>query len=93
MGSDSLLIDDGDDPDLHDPLVRLLRPSEDAARLEGPHYEEIHLDDDPAFRQRLLDLTGGWTVPQFLIDDRPIGGSPSSGASSATAALDELLAA
>ena len=32
------------------------------------------LDDDPAFRQRLLELTGGWTVPQILIDGRPIGG-------------------
>src|SRR5256714_15161294 len=37
-------------------------------------YEEISLDDDPTFRQRLLDLTGGWTVPQILIDGRPIGG-------------------
>jgi glutaredoxin 3 len=34
----------------------------------------ISLDDDPAFRRRLLDLTGGWTVPQILIDGRPIGG-------------------
>jgi glutaredoxin 3 len=40
----------------------------------GLAYEEISLDDDPAFRQRLLDLTGGWTVPQILIDGRPIGG-------------------
>jgi glutaredoxin 3 len=40
----------------------------------GLEYEEISLDDDPAFRQRLLDLTGGWTVPQILIDGRPIGG-------------------
>ena len=40
----------------------------------GLTYEEISLDDDPAFRQRLLDLTGGWTVPQILIDGRPIGG-------------------
>ena len=40
----------------------------------GLAYEEISLDDDPAFRQRLLELTGGWTVPQILIDDRPIGG-------------------
>jgi glutaredoxin 3 len=37
-------------------------------------YEEISLDDDRAFRQTLLDLTGGWTVPQILIDGRPIGG-------------------
>ena len=25
----------------------------------GIAFEEISLDDDPAFRQRLLDLTGG----------------------------------
>jgi glutaredoxin 3 len=41
---------------------------------KGLDYEEIHIDDDPSFRQRLLDLTGGWTVPQILIDGRPIGG-------------------
>ena len=40
----------------------------------GIEYEEILLDDDPAFRHKLLDLTGGWTVPQILIDGRPIGG-------------------
>jgi glutaredoxin 3 len=46
------------------------------ALLEGRgiEYEEISLDDDPAFRQKLFDLTGGWTVPQILIDGRPIGG-------------------
>jgi glutaredoxin 3 len=37
-------------------------------------YEEISLDSDPAFRRKLFDLTGGWTVPQILIDGRPIGG-------------------
>jgi glutaredoxin 3 len=41
---------------------------------KGLAYEEIALDDDPAFRQRIRDLTGGWTVPQILIDGRPIGG-------------------
>jgi glutaredoxin 3 len=41
---------------------------------KGLAYEEILLDDDPAFRQRLYDLTGGWTVPQILIDGEPIGG-------------------
>jgi glutaredoxin 3 len=40
----------------------------------GIEYEEISLDGDPAFRRRLFDLTGGWTVPQILIDGRPIGG-------------------
>jgi glutaredoxin 3 len=40
----------------------------------GLAYEEVSLDEDPAFRQRLLELTGGWTVPQIVIDGRPIGG-------------------
>ena len=40
----------------------------------GIEFEEIELDDDPGFRQRLMELTGGWTVPQILIDGRPIGG-------------------
>src|SRR5437868_15496928 len=40
----------------------------------GLEFDEVSLDDDPAFRQRLLDLTGSWTVPQIVIDDRPIGG-------------------
>jgi len=37
-------------------------------------FEEVSLDDDPAFRRTLLDLTGSWTVPQILLDGRPIGG-------------------
>jgi glutaredoxin 3 len=37
-------------------------------------YEEIMLDDDPAFRRTIQELTGGWTVPQILIDGKPIGG-------------------
>jgi len=40
----------------------------------GIPYEEIHLDDDPRFRATLQERTGGWTVPQILIDERPIGG-------------------
>ena len=40
----------------------------------GIDYEEISLDDDPAFRQTIHDLTGGWTVPQILVDGKPIGG-------------------
>ncbi len=46
------------------------------ALLDGKEipYEEINLDDDPAFRQKIYDLTGGWTVPQILIDGKPIGG-------------------
>jgi len=41
---------------------------------KGLVYEEIALDDDPAYRKRIFDATGGWTVPQVLIDGEPIGG-------------------
>ena len=63
--------------------------------LDSKHlpYEEIHLDDDPAFRQTLLDLTGGWTVPQILIDGRPIGGYTELWRLDRDGALDALLAA
>ena len=40
----------------------------------GIEFEEISLDDDPGFRQTVFDRTGGWTVPQILLDDEPIGG-------------------
>ena len=40
----------------------------------GIEYDEINLDVNAHFRQKLLDLTGGWTVPQILIDGKPIGG-------------------
>ena len=43
-------------------------------RERGLAYDEIRVDHDPAFRAKLLDLTGRWTVPQILIDGRPIGG-------------------
>jgi len=41
---------------------------------KGIAYEEIALDDDPAFRSFLQNLTGGWSVPQILINGTPIGG-------------------
>ncbi len=40
----------------------------------GLAYEEVALDDDPAFRQRVYDLGQQWTVPLVAIDGEPIGG-------------------
>jgi glutaredoxin 3 len=40
----------------------------------GLDYEEIRIDDEPDFRARLQERTGGWTVPQIVIEGRPIGG-------------------
>jgi glutaredoxin 3 len=59
----------------------------------GLAYEEIHVDDDPGFRAKLFDLTGGWTVPQILIDGRPIGGYTELRRLDADGRLEELLAA
>ena len=41
---------------------------------KGIPYEEILVDEQPNFRQWLLETTGGWTIPQILIDGEPIGG-------------------
>jgi glutaredoxin 3 len=59
----------------------------------GLPYEEINLDDDPAFRETLHDRTGGWTVPQILIGDRPIGGYTELWRLDREGRLEELLAA
>jgi len=60
---------------------------------KGVEYEEVSLDDDPAFRGNLHDLTGGWTVPQILIDGIPIGGYTELWRLDKSGALDETLAA
>jgi glutaredoxin 3 len=59
----------------------------------GLSYEEISLDDDPAFRTTLQELTGGWTVPQILVDGRPIGGYDELWRLDREGRLDALLAA
>lgn len=65
------------------------------ALLDGKEieYEEIDLDGDPAFRQTLFDRTGGWTVPQILIDGKPVGGYTELWRLDKSGALDERLAA
>ena len=60
---------------------------------KGVPYEEVNLDDDPSFRQRLHDLTGGWTIPQIVIDDEPIGGYTELWRLDRSGSLDEKLAA
>jgi len=62
-------------------------------RDRGIDYEEIRVDSDPQFRQRILDLTGRWTVPQILVDGQPIGGYSELWSLDRSGRLDELLAA
>jgi glutaredoxin 3 len=58
----------------------------------GLEYEEILMDDDPAFREKLLEMTGRWTVPQIFIDDEPIGGYTELWCLERDGRLDELAA-
>jgi glutaredoxin 3 len=60
---------------------------------KGVAYEEIMLDDDPEFRRKLQELTGGWTVPQILIDGTPIGGYTELWRLDTSGQLDARLAA
>jgi len=58
----------------------------------GLEYEEIVMDDDSAFREKLLEMTGRWTVPQIFIDDVPIGGYTELWSLDRDGRLDELAA-
>ena len=37
-------------------------------------YEEINIEHEGISRDKLVELTGGRTVPQIIIDGKPIGG-------------------
>jgi glutaredoxin 3 len=59
---------------------------------KGVSYKEIDLGEE-LDRDRLEELTGGSTVPQILIDDRPIRGYTELWQLDRDGRLDELLAA
>ena len=40
----------------------------------GLEYEEINIDEKGWNRDDLFELTGGRTVPQIVIDEKPVGG-------------------
>ena len=40
----------------------------------GMSYEEINIEKEGLNRDDLSTLTGGYTVPQIIINDIPIGG-------------------
>lgn len=59
---------------------------------KGVAFEEIRLDRwDFEARQDLVRLTGRYTVPQIVVDDRPIGGYDDLVALDGRGALDPLL--
>ena len=40
----------------------------------GVSYKEINIEKEGLNRDDLFTLTGGYTVPQIIINDNPIGG-------------------
>jgi glutaredoxin 3 len=60
---------------------------------KGLVYDEVDMGDDPGFRARLQELTGGWTVPQIVIDGRPVGGYTELWQLDKSGQLDQMLAA
>jgi glutaredoxin 3 len=59
----------------------------------GLAYEEVSLDDDPAFRQKVYELGKQWTVPLVTIDGEPVGGYRELVALDRSGVLAERLAA
>jgi glutaredoxin 3 len=59
----------------------------------GIPYENVNIEHDPGFRQTLVDLTGGYTVPQIVIGEQPIGGFRELRALDVSGELAELVAA
>lgn len=59
----------------------------------GIPYEEISLDDDPAFRRRVFELGQRWTVPLVTIDGDPVGGYVELRQLNRSGAIAERLAA
>jgi glutaredoxin 3 len=43
-------------------------------KARGIPYDNVNIDTQPNFRQKLVELTGGYTVPQIVIGEQPIGG-------------------
>ncbi len=41
---------------------------------KGLPYETINIDEEGISREKLMELTGGYTIPQIIINDKPIGG-------------------
>ena len=58
----------------------------------GLSYEEINIEEQDFTRDDLVKLTGGYTVPQIMINDKPIGGFDKLLQLNQSGKLKELLA-
>jgi glutaredoxin 3 len=62
-------------------------------KTRGIEFNDVNIETQPDFRQKLLDLTGGWTVPQIVIGEKPIGGFTELRALDSSGELAKLVAA
>jgi glutaredoxin 3 len=62
-------------------------------KARGIVYDDVNIETQPNFRQKLIELTGGYTVPQIVIGEQPIGGFTQLRALDASGALADLIAA
>lgn len=60
---------------------------------KGIQFDELDVSGDPQLRQKMLEESGGWTVPQIFINGECIGGCDELYALERNGKLDELLAA
>ena len=58
----------------------------------GVSYKEINIEKEGLNRDDLFTLTGGYTVPQIIINDNPVGGFNELLQLSQSGELKELLA-
>ncbi len=62
-------------------------------KSRGSPCEEILLDDNPDFRQKVFEMSGRSTIPLITIDDEPVGGYMELHLLDRTGELRERLAA
>ena len=66
-----------------------------AARMllkkKGVDFEDISVSGDDGLRNKMEQLSGGRTVPQIFIDDKPIGGFDDMNKLDREGQLDEML--
>jgi glutaredoxin 3 len=60
-------------------------------RSKNVEFEEIDVTDDSARRAEMEKLSGGYTVPQIFIDEKPIGGYDDARLLDYEGKLDQML--
>lgn len=60
---------------------------------KGIVFQEIAIDNSASLRQEMIELSGGYTVPQIFINDKPIGGCDELYALEYSGKLDSMLSA